>query len=162
MVAEVRYSVAGWSRGRVTPCVVCTVHIKTRSVCFLVEPQNQGLRFVGGLALKPLGRFVIGLASNPRGRLLLVWPQNRWWRVLLVLPQNRWLRVSQLGPQNWQLWFGDLGLKITVTISWFEPQNHVDDGLKVALQNQWREESMGHASRSGSLFHLETCCARVF
>jgi hypothetical protein len=46
--------------------VVCIVHVETRSAGFLVEPQNQGRRFVSGLASKPLGRF------SP------VWPQN-WW-----------------------------------------------------------------------------------
>jgi hypothetical protein len=47
-------------------CAVCTVHVEMRSAGFLVEPQNQGRRFVSGLASKPLGRF------SP------VWPQN-WW-----------------------------------------------------------------------------------
>jgi hypothetical protein len=32
-------------------------------------------------------------------------------------------RVSWFEPQNWQLWFGDLGLKIIVTVSWFGLQN---------------------------------------
>jgi hypothetical protein len=54
---QARYSVAGRSGGRVTLCAVCTVHVKTRSASFLVEPQNQGGRFVSGLASKPLGRF---------------------------------------------------------------------------------------------------------
>jgi hypothetical protein len=58
MVAQVGYSVAGRSRGRVAPCAVCTWHMETRSACFLVEPQNQGRRFVSGLASKPLGRFL--------------------------------------------------------------------------------------------------------
>jgi hypothetical protein len=66
MVALVGYSVAGRSRGRVTLCAVCTVHVETRSEDFLVEPQNQGRWFVSGLTSKPLGRFS------------LVWPQN-WW-----------------------------------------------------------------------------------
>jgi hypothetical protein len=66
MVAQVGYSVAGWSRGRVTPCAVCTWHVETRSAGFLVEHQNQGRRFVSGLASKPHGRF------SP------VLPQN-WW-----------------------------------------------------------------------------------
>jgi hypothetical protein len=46
----------GWSRtgrvlgvqtieGRVTLCVVCTVHKEMRSAGFLVEPPNQGRRF---------------------------------------------------------------------------------------------------------------------
>jgi hypothetical protein len=61
MVAQVGYSVAGQLRGRVASCAVCTVHVETRSTCFLVEPQNQGRRFVNGLTLKPLGQFLIGL-----------------------------------------------------------------------------------------------------
>jgi hypothetical protein len=63
MVTQVGYSVAGRSIGRVTLCAVCTVHVETRSTGFLIEPQNQGRRFVSGLASKPLGRF------------LAVWPQ---------------------------------------------------------------------------------------
>jgi hypothetical protein len=33
---------------------------------------------------------------------------------------------------NPQLWFGDLGLKITATVSWFDPQNQAGLGLSVA------------------------------
>jgi hypothetical protein len=51
-------------------CVVCTVHVETRSMGFLVEPQNQGRLFVSGLASKPLGRFVSGLDSKPLGWLV--------------------------------------------------------------------------------------------
>jgi hypothetical protein len=61
MVAQVGYSMAGRLRGRVAPCVVYTVHVEMRSVAFLIEPQNQGRRFISGLASKPLGRFLIGL-----------------------------------------------------------------------------------------------------
>jgi hypothetical protein len=39
-------------------CAICTVHVETMSVGFLVEAQNQGRRFVSGLASKPLGRFL--------------------------------------------------------------------------------------------------------
>jgi hypothetical protein len=67
MVAQVRYSMVGRSRSRVALCAVYTIHMKTSSAGFLVEPQNQGLQFVSDLASKPLGRF------SP------VWPQN-WWR----------------------------------------------------------------------------------
>jgi hypothetical protein len=45
----------------VAPCVVYTVHVDARSAGFLVEPQNQGRRFVSVLASKPLRRFLIGL-----------------------------------------------------------------------------------------------------
>jgi hypothetical protein len=57
MIAQVGYSVAGRSRGRMAPCAVCTWHVKTRSASFLVEPQNQGRWSVSGLTSKPLGRF---------------------------------------------------------------------------------------------------------
>jgi hypothetical protein len=49
--AQVGYSVARRSRGRVTLCVICTVHEEMRSVNFLVWPQNK----VDGLASIPLG-----------------------------------------------------------------------------------------------------------
>jgi hypothetical protein len=65
---------------------------KTTRMSFLVWPQNQGRRFVSGLASKSLGR------------------------VLPIWPQNRLLRVSRFGPQNCQIQFGDLGLKITATV----------------------------------------------
>jgi hypothetical protein len=43
--------------------------------------------------------------------------------------------VFRFGHQNRQLWFGDFGLKITATVSWFEPQNQACFGLSVAPQN---------------------------
>jgi hypothetical protein len=52
----------------------------------------------------------------------------------LVEPKKRSI-VSQFGPQNWQLQFGDLGLKITMTVSWFGPQNQAGFDLSVAPQN---------------------------
>jgi hypothetical protein len=64
--------------------------------------------------------------------------------------------------QNRQLWFGDLGLKITATVSWFGPQNHVGFGLSVAPQNRWREVDAGHALRSSGFLHVEASLARVF
>jgi hypothetical protein len=88
MVAQVRYSVAGRSRGWVAPCAVCTWHVETRSTCFLVEPQNQGRWFVSGLASKPLERFP------------LVWPQNQWRRFSPVWHQNWWRRFLPVWPQN--------------------------------------------------------------
>jgi hypothetical protein len=38
MVAQVDYSMAERSRGRVASCAVWTVHVETRSAGFLVEP----------------------------------------------------------------------------------------------------------------------------
>jgi hypothetical protein len=42
MVVQVGYSVAGRSGGRVTLGAVDTADVHTRSVSFLVEPQNHG------------------------------------------------------------------------------------------------------------------------
>jgi hypothetical protein len=42
MVAQVGYSVAVRSRGRVAPCAVYIVHVETRSASLLVELQKQG------------------------------------------------------------------------------------------------------------------------
>jgi hypothetical protein len=49
---------------------------------------------------------------------------------------------SQFGPQNWQLQFGDLGIKIPVMGSWFEPQNQAGFCLSVAHQNRWEDATM--------------------
>jgi hypothetical protein len=67
MVARVRYSVAGRSRGRVALCAVYTVHEEMMSAGFLVDPQNQGRRFVSGLALKPLVLIGLGLKTDDDG-----------------------------------------------------------------------------------------------
>jgi hypothetical protein len=96
MVAQVGYSMAGRSRDRVTPCVVCTMHVETSSASFLIEPQNQGRRFVSGLASKPLGLFVSGLTSKSLGRFLPVYPQN-WW---LRFP-NLGLKIDSYGLVIW-------------------------------------------------------------
>jgi hypothetical protein len=118
MIAQVGYSVVGWSRGRVTSCAVCTMHIEMRSACFLVEPQNQGRWFVSGLTSKPLGRFS------------LVWLQNWWRRFLPVWPQNRWLRFPSLGLKT-----GSYGLEIWASKS---PQRFLDLGLKTKQATIYR------------------------
>jgi hypothetical protein len=114
MVKHVGYSVTGRSRGQVTPCVVCTVQVKMRSASFLIDPQNQGQRFISGSA------------SNPLGWFLPVWPQNRL------------LWVFWFGPQNHQQRFSDLGLKIITMVSWVGHQNQAGYGLSVAPQNRRR------------------------
>jgi hypothetical protein len=63
--------------------------------------------------------------------------------------------------QNRQLRFDDLGLKITMTVSWFGPQNQAGFGLSVAPQNRQSEDNVGHALRSGGSLHLEASCVRV-
>jgi hypothetical protein len=160
MVAQVGYLVAERSRGRVAPCVVCTMHVETRSVGFLVDlktkvndlsvvwPQNHWDGFLQ-FSLKTGGDGFCGLASKPVATVSWLSFKPRWWR------------FSQFGPQNWRLRFCDLGHKITVTISWFGPQNHVGFGLSVAPQNQWMKVDTGPASRSSSLLHVKASRTRV-
>jgi hypothetical protein len=60
--------------------------------------------------------------------------------------------LSMVWPQNH--WDGFLQFGLTVTVSWFGPQNQADFGLSVVPQNRWREDGMGHVSRFGGLLHL--------
>jgi hypothetical protein len=103
----------------VTPCAVCTMHVETMSVCFLVEHQKQGRRFVSGLALKPLGQFVSGLALKPLERFVSRFSIKTTGTVSPDFTSKPVARVFRFGPQNRQVRFGDLGLKITVTVFWF-------------------------------------------
>jgi hypothetical protein len=51
----------------------------------------------------------------------------------LVEPQNQGSGgFSRLGLKTDSYGFGDLGLKISTTVSWFWPQNQPDIGLSVA------------------------------
>jgi hypothetical protein len=67
MVVQVGYSVVGRSRGQVASCAVCTWHVETRSVGFLVEHQNQGGGGFPGLGIK-IGSsgLVIWISKSPR------------------------------------------------------------------------------------------------
>jgi hypothetical protein len=100
----------GYSVARRSLCAICTMH-RAGAAWHAVSWLSLKTKVVG-LVSKPLGRFVSGLASKPLGRFLVVWPQNR------------------------QLQFGDLGLKIIMTVSWFVPQNQSGFGLSVAPQNR--------------------------
>jgi hypothetical protein len=78
MVAHVGYSVAGRSRGRVAPCAVCTWHVETRSVGFLVEPQNQGGGGFPGLSLKIGSSGLVIWASKSPRRFLGLGLKTKW------------------------------------------------------------------------------------
>jgi hypothetical protein len=84
MVAQVGYSIAGRSRGRVAPCAVCTWHVETRSADFLVEPQNQGGGGFPGLGLK------IGSSC------LMIWALKSPRRFLGLSLKNKWASVCRL------------------------------------------------------------------
>jgi hypothetical protein len=56
-----------------------------------------------------------------RSASFLVEPQNHsdgflWFGLKTGDDDSLWF-----GPQNQQLWFGDLGIKITATVPWFVP-----------------------------------------
>jgi hypothetical protein len=68
--------------------------------------------------LKTTGTVFSGLASKP-----MVMVFSSLTSKLVAMVQNR------------QLWFGDFGLKITATISWFGSQNQAGFGLSVVPQN---------------------------
>jgi hypothetical protein len=67
--AQVGYTVAEQSRGRVTLCAVYTVHKETRSVGFLVWHQNKGQLFSPSLASKPVALGFPVWASKPIARV---------------------------------------------------------------------------------------------
>jgi hypothetical protein len=73
-------------------------------------------------------------ASKPRATVCEWFGLKTTRTIFSGLTSKQVVRVSRFGPQNRQLRFGDLGLKITVTISWFEPQNQAGFGLSVAPQ----------------------------
>jgi hypothetical protein len=78
MVAQVGYSVAGRSRGRVASCAVCTWHVESKSAGFLVEPQNQGGGGFPGLSLKTgSSGLVIWSSKSPR-RFLGLGLKTKW------------------------------------------------------------------------------------
>jgi hypothetical protein len=90
--------------------------------------------------------------------LSVVWPQNHW----DGLTSKPVVTVFRFAPQNRQLWFSDLGFKITAMVYWFGPQNQLGFSLSFAPQNYWREDDAGHTSRYGGLLHLEASRAKVF
>jgi hypothetical protein len=77
------YSVAGRSRGQVAPCAVCTWHVETRSVSFLVEPQNQGRWFLG-----------LGLKTGSSG--LVIWVSKSPRQFLGLSLKTKWASVCRL------------------------------------------------------------------
>jgi hypothetical protein len=87
------------------------------------------------LASKSVVTVFSSLASKPVVRFLPIWPQNRWWVSWFSL-ETKAVEGFPVWPQNQQLWFGDLGIKITATVSWFRHQNQAGYGLSVAPQNR--------------------------
>jgi hypothetical protein len=78
MVAQIGYSVAGRSRGRVASCAVCTGHVETRSVGFLVKLQNQGGGGFPGLGLKTGSSDLVIWASKSPRQFLGLGLKTKW------------------------------------------------------------------------------------
>jgi hypothetical protein len=82
----------------------------------------------------------------------VVWPQNHWDGFLwfcLKTGGDSFLRFGLKtgglgfsgGASEPTLWFGDLGIKITVTVSWFGLPNQSGFSLSVAPQNRCDDAS---------------------
>jgi hypothetical protein len=78
MVAQFEDSVAGQSRGRVAPCAVCTWHVESRRLGFLVKPQNQGGGWFPGLGLKTGSSNLVICASKSPRRFLGLGLKTKW------------------------------------------------------------------------------------
>jgi hypothetical protein len=126
-----------------------------------------------GMASKPAMTVSSGLASKPAATVSGSLASKPAVTVFSSLASKLVATVSPslaskpavgflVAPQNGQLGFGDLGLKITTTVSWLGPQNQAGFGLSVMPQNQQREIGVGHASRSSDLLRVDASLARVF
>jgi hypothetical protein len=124
-----------------------------------------------GLASKPVATVSSGLASKPAATVFSSLSLKPVTSVspglaskpvvdFLVEPQNQGGGgFSGLGLKTGS---GDLGIKITVMVSWFGHQNHAAIGLSVASQNRRREVDAGHTSRSSSFLGVEANPSRVY
>jgi hypothetical protein len=115
----------------------------------------------GGLTSKPIATVSGGLASKPAATVSDGLSSKPVVMVSGGLTSKPAVTVSRFDPQNRRLRFGDLGLKITTTVSWFGPQNQAGFGSSVGPQNRWREVGTGYTSRSSGLLHVEASLARV-
>jgi hypothetical protein len=94
----------------VTLCAVCTVHMKMRIAGFLIEPQNQGRRFVFSLkttgmvcqwfGLKTTGTVFSGLTSKPAMMIFSGLTSKLVVTVSLDLISKSVAQVSRFGLQN--------------------------------------------------------------
>jgi hypothetical protein len=147
--------------------------LKTTRMVFTGFASNPVVMVSTGLASKPAATVFTGLTSKPVATVFsslasklvaTVSPDLASKPVVgfLVEPQNQGGGgFFGLGLKTDSYGFGDLGLKITATVSWFRPQNYAGFSLSVAPQNQWREIGVGHASRFSGLLHMETSLVRV-
>jgi hypothetical protein len=136
MVAQVGYSVVERSRGQVVLCVVCTIHVETRSAGFLFEPQNQGQWFVSGLATKPLGRFLNGFGLKTDGDGFEWFGLETTWTVFTGFSIKPVATVlSSLASKLVATIFSSLASKLVATVS-LSLASKLAVGFLVEPQNQ--------------------------
>jgi hypothetical protein len=110
--------------------------LKTTVTVFSGLASKSVATIFSGLALKPVVTIFSGLTSKSVTTFYCFASKPRWWRVF-------WF-----APQNWQIPFGDLGLKITATVSWFMPQNQAVYGLSIAPQNRQEDATAWDTHRN--------------
>jgi hypothetical protein len=155
-------TVCEWFDLKITRTVSSGLASKPAATVFTGFALKPVAMVSSGLTSKPVATVFSGLALKSVAVVFSSLASKLVATVSLGLTSKlRWWRVSRFGPQNQQLWFGDLGLKITATVSWFESQKQAGFGLSVVPQNQRREVSARHASRSSGLLHVEASLARV-
>jgi hypothetical protein len=135
--------------------------LKTTRMIFSGLTSKPIVTVFSGLASKMVVTISSGLSSKPTvmvfGRLAL----KPIVTVSVSLASKPTVTVSRFESPNRRLRFGDLGLKITATVSWFVPQNHVGFGLSVAPQNRRSEVGVRHWLRSSGLLRVEASRSRV-
>jgi hypothetical protein len=80
-----------------------------------------------------------GLASKPVVTICQLFGHKTIAMFSWFGPQNQGPQFGGLTSKP-LLWFGDLGLKITVTVFWFGHQNQVKEVCQFAPQNRWTDE----------------------
>jgi hypothetical protein len=142
MVAQVGYSGAERSRGRVTPCAVCTWHVETRSASFLVEPQNQG----GG------GFPALGVKTGSSG--LVIWASKSPRRV-------SWLSLKTKVVEGFPIWASKPAALVLIIWASKSPRRFLGLGLKTKWASvcRLRRKTDGGRSARDTRRDLAACLA---
>jgi hypothetical protein len=129
--------------------------LKTTQTVFFGLASKLVVMVFSAFASKSVSTVSAGLASKPDATVSGGLTSKPTATVSAGLTSKPVATVSWFGPQNQSLRFGDLGLKITVMVSSFGPENQADFGLLVTPQNRWKKVGAGHASRSSGLLHVK-------
>jgi hypothetical protein len=95
--------------------------VKTTRTVFVGLASKPVVTVYVGLASKPAMTISSGLASKSATTVSGGLASKPDVMVSDSFASKPAMTVSQFGPHNRQLWFVDLGLKITAMVSWFGP-----------------------------------------